>query len=90
MNYPISCQPSLSPYPTPPSPPLSPIQCHIFPQGLLALAGLYLILTEANATRRDVGEMVRDIYSARYMLFMVSKVHRNVVQCNVVLCNEVQ
>lgn len=39
--------------------------------GLLALAGLYLIATEANATRRDVGEMVRDIYSARYMLFMM-------------------
>jgi V-type H+-transporting ATPase subunit a len=39
--------------------------------GLLALAGLYLILTESRANSRDVGEMVRDIYSARYMLFMM-------------------
>ena len=36
---------------------------------LIALAGLYMIMTEKVAERRDCPEMTRDLYSARYMLF---------------------
>ena len=35
----------------------------------LMLVGLFLILTEANAESRSAGEMVKSVYSARYMLF---------------------
>ena len=35
----------------------------------LLLFGLFLILTEANADSRSAGEMVKGVYSARYMLF---------------------
>ena len=38
---------------------------------VLAMAGLYLILTEAKGTQRGVDEMVAGIYSARYMLFFM-------------------
>lgn len=36
---------------------------------ILAMAGLYLILTESKAAQRGLDEMVAGIYSARYMLF---------------------
>jgi len=36
---------------------------------ILALFGLYLILTESKGTARGLDEMVAGIYSARYMLF---------------------
>jgi V-type H+-transporting ATPase subunit a len=36
---------------------------------ILAMGGLYLILTESNANKRGQDEMVAGIYSARYMLF---------------------
>lgn len=35
----------------------------------LAMAGLYLILTEKQATLRTTGEMLQQIYSGRYMFF---------------------
>jgi len=37
----------------------------------LAIGGLYLILTEKNADNRNLDEMMKGIYSARYMLFMM-------------------
>lgn len=36
---------------------------------LLSMGGLYLILTEKNATARGIDEMVAGLYSARYMIF---------------------
>lgn len=36
---------------------------------ILALFGLYLIITEAVAYRRTTSESIKDLYSARYMLF---------------------
>lgn len=36
--------------------------------GCLLIAGLFLILTEKNADSRGLGEMMKGIYSARYML----------------------
>ena len=36
---------------------------------ILALAGLYLVLTESVAQQRGLDEMVQGIYGARYMLF---------------------
>jgi V-type H+-transporting ATPase subunit a len=36
---------------------------------ILAMFGLFLILTESNANKRGIDEMVKGIYSARYMLF---------------------
>jgi V-type H+-transporting ATPase subunit a len=35
----------------------------------LMLAGFFLILTESNADSRSLGEMMKGVYSARYMLF---------------------
>lgn len=35
----------------------------------LMLVGYFLILTEANAESRSLGEMMKGVYSARYMLF---------------------
>lgn len=37
----------------------------------LALFGLYLILTSANAHLKTTGEMLKQLYTARYMLFMM-------------------
>lgn len=36
---------------------------------ILTMAGLYLILTESKANARGIDEMVKGIYSARYMIF---------------------
>ncbi len=36
---------------------------------ILALGGLYLIITEANAESRSMDEMLKGLYTARYMLF---------------------
>lgn len=38
---------------------------------ILALAGLYLVLTESRATSRATSESMKELYTARYMLLMM-------------------